>query len=231
MVHLRGLERDRILFVFLLIISLFALSACSSDCAPVASRYYERQEYMNTKLVERTETYTYAEPVAKKTCVNVAAPAINVTRFIFDTPDYSIQLGDKDWIYDPLVVGESNLLRQTLFFTNKHAEKSIYYMDKVFLINGTEVNRWERSALYEVSGSATRRFFVTWDTEYDPGKDVFMQVANETRVGGVAFSPTQECTTVTEEVEKTGTRKVTDSVDTYAGYVPIIKERKRNVCG
>ncbi|MBI5398737.1 hypothetical protein HZB03_04705 [Candidatus Woesearchaeota archaeon] len=210
--------------IVVLVSALILLTACKpAPCKTVPVKFYERQQYLVPNMIEKNESYTYTVPKFTKKCYAEPIPQETVT-----TDKYSLEIGPKVWLFEPLVLGESNQLKRTIYLKNLQQKKDTFFMDKVYLMNGSEVQRWKHSGLYGIDANSSRRFFVTWSTQYDPAKDVTIQVVDENNELATS-KPQEKCIAIEEAEEKTGTRKVLVT-ENDVKYTPVVKERQKKVC-
>lgn len=223
MVVFRGWPVHKQVLFALLVGSLLLLIACNSPCKTVPFKFYERQQHLIPKTIEKEETYTYVVPLTTKKCTREP-----VVRESVKTDTYSLEIGAKVWLFEPAVLGERNQVKRTIYLRNLQNHEDVFFMDKVYLVNGSEVQRWKHSGLYEIDAGATRRFFVTWTTPYDPLKDVTIQVVDKNNTTAT-LNEQENCVTIEGTEERTGVRKVLVT-ENDVKYTPIIKERERKAC-
>lgn len=219
----RGWTVRKTIVITVLLCTLILFTACKAPaCKTIPVKFYERQQYLVPKTVEKDEAYTYTVPKPIKKCYTEQIPQETVT-----TNRYSLEIGPKVWLFEPLFPGESNQVKRTIYLKNLQQEKVRFFMDKVYLVNGSEVQRWKRSGFYEIDANSARRFFVTWSTQYDPTKDVTIQVVDNDEAK--SSKPQEKCITIEGSEGKVGTRKVLVT-ENDVEYTPVVKERQKKVC-
>ena len=156
-----GAKIKLILLAFLLVF----LTACST-CVDVQEKYYVDAPITASAVKTVSESYYYQEPVFEEEC----STAIE-SEFVQGI-DYDVRLEDPVWLYSPQVVGEDNQLKQTAYLVNYNPEDTLFFIDVVRIKDGKEVDRFKRSAKHTVAANNEKRFFLTWNTEYDSSKRV-----------------------------------------------------------
>ncbi|MBW2996877.1 hypothetical protein KY349_00895 [Candidatus Woesearchaeota archaeon] len=180
-------------------------------------------------VVEKVELYA-DEPyivqesrVVGQNCVERHYSEINNSRF-------NVSFGEKEWLMQPPVDGQTNYLRRVVTVFNALNEIDTIYLDKVYLYNGTETKRSRHPMKFLVDPRSTRTLYVMWDTQYDPLKDVVVDFTNNTEETGFETRIMRLCVNETSTVNITKYKKVVtgteEKVIGYDNYVKVKLDRK-----
>jgi len=178
----------------ILTILLIILSGCKT-CKTVEQKYFEKVPVHKTIELKTLENYSYTVPRFEEDCT------LKTSSILKEGKDYSIKIADKVWLYSPQITGENNQLKRTVFLTNLHNEDRLFYVEIIHLKDGKEISRSE-SLKHGISAKAEKRFFVTWNTEYDIKKDVTLAVVDEDD------KEVKYCVKNKFNITKTGTREI-----------------------
>ncbi len=218
----RHIGRSAVVLSLLVIILLIA--GCGADsCGP--TKIYEKRAV--TKTIEKyiDEPYVVQEnKVVGEKCIEQHYSEMNNSRF-------SISIEETEWVSRPLIPGETNYVRRVVNIFNALDEIDAIYLDKIFLYNGTETKRSKTPLMFLVDPKSTRTLYVMWNTQYDPLKDVTVDMTNNTKEIGFETRIMRMCYNETEKVNITKYRKVlSDTEEQVLGYDDIVKVKLNRKC-
>lgn len=212
--------------VAILAILFFLVAGLLTGCS--APRELKRSVEQRP-VVEQVELYgevpyTVQESrVVGQNCVERHYSELNNSRF-------NVSFGEKEWLMQPPVEGQTNYLRRVVTVFNALDEIDTIYLDKIYLYNGTETKRSKHPMKFLVEPRSTRTLYVMWDTQYDPLKDVVVGFTNNTEETGFETSIMRLCVNETETVNITKYQKVVtgteEKVIGYDNYVKVKLDRK-----
>ncbi|HII72756.1 TPA: hypothetical protein HA265_08425 [Candidatus Woesearchaeota archaeon] len=207
----------------LLIVLLLVISGCSKTCTP--ERVVEQRAITQTVETYVEEPYTIEEKnVVGQNCIERHYSEMNDSEF-------SISLGEKEWVEKDTELGESNHLRRIVTIFNGLDEIDAIYLDKIYLYNGTETKRSKHPLMFLVEPKSTRKLYVLWDTQYDPYKDVIVDFTNNTEEIGFTTTVTKICYNETETVNVTKYRKMpAGTTEEITGYDEVVRVKLKSNC-
>jgi hypothetical protein len=213
---MRGFRQVGILAIVLLIILIILISGCSEKGKLVKT--YERRPVTEKIDLYAEEPYTVSETkVIGQDCIERHHSELNDSRF-------NMSIGDKEWLGQPPVLGESNHLRRIVTIFNGIDEIDAIYLDKIYLYDGVETKRSRTPMMFLVDPLSTRTLYVLWDTQYDPLKDVTVEFTNNTEQLGYRTSIQRLCVNQTEDVDVTKYKKVvTGTTEEVTGYDEVVR--------
>ena len=206
----------------LLLVVIIVLSGCEKGLQ--LEKSYESRPIVETVEIYADEAYIVEEnKITGQNCVERHYSEMNDSKF-------SISLGEKEWLKQPPVLGQTNYFRRVATIYNSLDEIDAIYLDKVYFYNGTETKRSKHPMMFLVEPKSSRKLYVMWDTQYDPLKDVIVDFTNNTEEAGFETRIFRLCYNETETVNVTKTRKVLtgteEKVVGYDDYVKVKLERK-----
>ncbi|MBU0461328.1 MAG: hypothetical protein KJ574_01945, partial [Nanoarchaeota archaeon] len=194
-----------ILAVFLVI------SGCgTSNCVEKQVKYYERMPVTQTNEQVEPEEYTYQQPSVETICGSDF--------------DYIVEYEDKFWLDEPLVLGEPNQIKRTVYIRNNEKQVGQFGFDILHLENGTIVKRTLNPAKTLVAAEGTRTLYLAWSTDYALGKDIKIDVIDVPRLSG-----DETCERIVRYTNVTGVRNNTITSESTS-YENVIKMKTVKVC-
>lgn len=190
--------------VSLAAVVLFLIFVLISGCAgekgsPVKT--VEHREITETTDIYQDEPYTVQETrVVGENCIERHYSELNDSRF-------NISIGDPEWLGDK-IFGETDYVRRIVQIYNARDEVDTIYLDKIYLYDGLETKRAKHPMMFLIDPKSTRTLYVMWDTQYDPKKDVSIDISNNTAELGFETHVMRICYDETETVNVTKYRKV-----------------------
>jgi len=194
--------------LLILLFSITVLSGCAQQCREVEVKYYEKVPVLVNKTTTELEEYTYEEPVIIEDCSDRS---------------FNITLGEKLWL-NGKETENFNKLQRTIYINNIFNKLREFEFYKVFIYDGQVVEKTDGTYLQLVDANDQERLFVGWSTEYDPKKDVAIEVVR------VSDTQTTSCLQEIRYVEKTGERYKTVLVEELVEDKNIVKTRIETVC-
>ncbi|MFH1063787.1 MAG: hypothetical protein V1729_01765 [Candidatus Woesearchaeota archaeon] len=203
---------------------MILIAGCGSNsCGP--EKVYEKRAI--TKTVEKyiDEQYVVQEnKVIGEKCVEQHYSEMNNSRF-------SISVEEPEWVSKPLIPGETNYLRRVINIFNSLDEIDAIYLDKIYLYNQTETKRSKTPLMFLVDPKSIRTLYVMWNTQYDPLKDVTVDVTNNTEAIGFETRIMRICYNETEQVNVTKYKRVLDDTEEQiTGYDDVVKVKLNRKC-
>jgi hypothetical protein len=182
-------------------ILLTVLSGCS---APTGNAVKTVRQIPVTNTVElySDEAYTVTESkVVGRNCIERVWSEVNDSRF-------NISIGEKEWLGQPPVVGETNYVRRVVQIYNGKNEIDTIWLDKIYLYDGKETRRSKNPMMFLIDPKSTRTLYVMWDTQYDPLKDITIDFTNQTEELGFETRTSRVCYDEKQDFNTTKYRKV-----------------------
>ena len=203
-------------------IACLILTGCSGKPRTL-EKSFEQVPITETRDVYADEQYTVQEnQVVGEKCIERHYSELNNSRF-------NISIGEKEWLGEP-IVGETNYVRRIVTVFNGLDEIDTIYLDKVYLYDKEETKRSKNPMKFLVDPKSTRKLYVMWNTQYDPLKDITIDLTNNTEQIGITTNIMRMCYNETEAINVTKTRKVVvgqeEEVVGYDNYVKVKLERK-----
>lgn len=205
------------LFVFLTV--LLAVVILIAGCAPqnlIKDIEVRRIPLIDTATIFEDQPYTETETkITGQKCIEK-----EYTPQITDATEFLLSHDAKEWVTEPGVLGETNQLRRVAHIYNGLNVIKTVYVDKVYFYNGTETKRSTNPMKFLIDPKQTRDLFVMWDTQYDPLKDVKLDLTNTT--SKVETNIIRICYNETEKVDVTKYKKINaGESETIVGYSEI----------
>lgn len=211
--------------VAVLAILLFLVATVCGCSAPrELKRSVEQRPIVEQVNLYADEPYIVQESrVVGQNCIERHYSELNNSRF-------NISIGEKEWLIQPPIEGQTNYLRRVVTVFNALDEVDTVWLDKIYLYNGTETKRSRHPMKFLVEPRSTRTLYVMWDTQYDPLKDVVVGFTNNTEETGFETTVMRMCINKTETVNVTKYKKVIsgteDKIVGYDNYVKVKLDRK-----
>ncbi|MFQ5474382.1 MAG: hypothetical protein ACE5DM_00970, partial [Candidatus Nanoarchaeia archaeon] len=137
---------------------------------------------------------------------------------------YDVSYDDPFWLDDP-VIGEPNTLKRTAYIHNYENTRGNFGFDMIYLVDGEIIERTLNPSMSWVEKDGVRRLFLLWNTEYDPKKDVRIDVIDVPEIEAGA----EPCEKVVTYVNRTGVRNKTVTSESTS-YENVIKTKTITVC-